>query len=293
MASFSESQIRITSVEVLPLDNTRPWMSPKFSPDGGRIYYTTEQSDGIWEYSIASKLSRNITNDGNSGGAFSLSADGNSISYRRTFYAQASRERTQEIILKDLRSGNTTLIASGRDLSVPTFVSSTVVYSTGKSIQNLSKTQAIGTLSVIGIENTKIVLNRDGVKMVFDPIKNGRYIWPSLSPDGKSIVAYEMAKGTFVCNVDGSNLLNLGRCDSPSWSHDSNWIVYMDDRDDGDRFISSDLVAVSPNGKQSVQLTFTKDVLEMNPQCSPTENKIVCDTFDGKIQLLTYEEEGK
>ena len=242
---------------------------------------------------MASKLSRIITNDASSGGAFSLSADGNSISYRRSFSAPSSRERTQEIILKDLRTGNASVVASGLDLSAPIFVASTVVYSTSSSMQYLSKVQSTGILSVMGIENTKIVLNRDGLKVVFDPIKKGHYIWPSLSPDNESIVAYEMASGTFVCNVDGSGLVNLGRCDAPSWSHDGKWIVYMDDRDDGEKVISSDLIAVSPNGKQKVQLTFTNDAMEMNPQCSPIENRIVCDTFDGKIHLLTYAEEVK
>jgi Tol biopolymer transport system component len=82
----------------------------------------------------------------------------------------------------------------------------------------------------------------------------------------------------------------LGRRDAPSWTRSGNWIVYMDDKDDGHQILSSDLWAVTPDGKSAVQLTTTDRILEMYPQCSPTENKIVCSTMGGEIYLLSYEE---
>ena len=64
----------------------------------------------------------------------------------------------------------------------------------------------------------------------------------------------------------------------------------MDDRDDGEKLLSSDLAAISLDGNTVVQLTSDK-VMEMYPQCSPTENKIACSSADGAIYVLTYEEE--
>jgi Tol biopolymer transport system component len=156
-------------------------------------------------------------------------------------------------------------------------------------VQNLSKTVAIGSIAVAGIENTKIILINNGKKVVFDPLTNGHYIWPSLSPDQKRIVVYELDRGTFVCDIDGTNLQMLGRIDAPSWTRDGKWIVYMNDKDDGHNLISSDIEAISMPDLVKVQLTSTNDVIELNPICSKTENKILFNTVRGEIIELTYE----
>jgi Tol biopolymer transport system component len=67
------------------------------------------------------------------------------------------------------------------------------------------------------------------------------------------------------------------------------WIVYMDDRDDGHAITASDLYCISVDGRMKVRLTATP-AIELTPQCSPTENLIVCSTLNGEILLLRYEE---
>jgi Tol biopolymer transport system component len=173
------------------------------------------------------------------------------------------------------------------------FDESKVVYSSGSRTYNLLKKSSSPAVAVLGTENTKILLNEGGRKVLLDPLTDGHYVWPSLSPDGKRIVAYEMDRGAIVCNVDGSNLVKLGKRAAPSWTRSGKWIVYMEDLDDGHKLLSSEIVAVSPNGKETVRLTATTDIMEMNPRCSLTEDKIVCDSPDGKIYLLTYSEESK
>ena len=64
----------------------------------------------------------------------------------------------------------------------------------------------------------------------------------------------------------------------------------MEDKDDGHKLLSSEIFAVSPDGKMIVPLTSTPGLHEMYPQCSPKENKIVCSTSDGNIVILEYEE---
>jgi Tol biopolymer transport system component len=289
--SITTAQIKIVSVEALPLDSLHQWSHPRFSPDGQKILFTTVDLDGIWQYSPQKKQTEQITDSPKSGAAFSVSSDGGQIAFRRT--AVRNRRRTQELVLQDLGSRNSTVIASGPELSAPTFDQSRVVYSKGKGTFNLTKRPAPARVSVLGIENAKIVLNRAGRKVLFDPLGNGHYTWPAISPDGTRIVAYDMDRGAFVCNLDGTNLSFLGRCDSPTWTRDGKWIVFMDDRDDGNRLLSSDIAAVSPDGKKIVRLTTTDDILELNPQCSPAENKIVCESYDGRIYVLSYVLEGK
>ena len=65
----------------------------------------------------------------------------------------------------------------------------------------------------------------------------------------------------------------------------------MDDRDDGHVVLSSDLYAVSSDGMTTVRLTDTPGVHEMYPECSPTDNTVVCSSLNGDLYLLTYIEE--
>jgi Tol biopolymer transport system component len=102
-----------------------------------------------------------------------------------------------------------------------------------------------------------------------------------------------MNRGTFVCDRSGTVLARIGLRDAPVWTRDGKWIIYMNDRDDGERMLSSDIYCVTPDGTRTIRLTATPDVMEMNPQCSPTEDRIVCDSPDGDIYMITYAEQGK
>jgi Tol biopolymer transport system component len=286
----AEGQIAVTSNERLPLPSRTAWHTPKFSPDGKRIYVTNEGGNGIWEFDLEKKSFRRITSDLRSGSAYTISPDGKRIAYRRTAILAKTRRRIQEIVVRDLTTGKYSVTARGQDLSPPFFAGEHVVASHPGESTLSTPLSAVQGVQVIGIENTKIALLKDGAKVLFDPLGDGRYIWPALSPDGTRIVAHAMERGTFVFDLNGNVLANLGRRNAPSWTRDGKWIVYMHDEDDGHRVISSDLYAVSPDGSKTIQLTQTANEIEMYPQCSPTENKIVYMTLSGKIYLLTYSE---
>jgi Tol biopolymer transport system component len=289
LAGPSLAQPKATNMEKLPLAAGQDWAAPRFSPDGTRIFYTRAEYDGIWEYTPATKTVRTITTDPKSGYGFAVSADGRNVAYRR-LVLDGGRRRTYEIVSQELTSSTSVVQARGQGLSVPSFARSALVYSAGKQAKNLNKVSA-ASVTILGIENTKIALLRNGQKVLFDPLGNGSYIWPALSPDGTRLVAYEMDHGAFVCDLDGNLLAKLGRRDAPAWTRNGKWLVYMNDKDDGDQLLSSDLRAVSSDGIQTVDLTSTPDVMEMYPDCSPTDNRIVCSSAEGDLYLISYTEE--
>jgi len=286
------SQPAIKSSTVLPLPDDRQWLSPRFSRDGSAIYLTTAGYNGIWRYDIEENQLRELTRDPGAGYGFSFSNDGKTLAYRRTLVHENSIERTQEIVRLNVETGERHVIASGPTLSTPTILGTEIVYSFGDSIVGVNRIGA-NEKTLAGIEKTKIAVLENGTMKILDPIPNGSYIWPGLSPDGKSLAAFEISRGLFVSDSDGKNLRFLGRYNAPAWTHDGKWVVMMNDKDDGHQLISSDLVAVSVNGGEMTPLTSSNDIIEIYPQCSPVDNRIVCGTADGHIILLTYTIEGE
>jgi len=282
-------QFKVTSVKKLPVPAAQEWNCPRFSPDGNSIFTTNTTFVGIWKFDLSTSSLQEISRDRSSGLNFVISADGNQVSYRRSRGTAIRGERIREIVTRDIAAKSSRIISSGKDISAPVLVNAKVVYAKGSALQNLSKTSAVGSIALLEIENEKIILIKNGRRVVLDPLKNGHYIWPSLSPDKKRLVAYDVDRGTFICDVDGKNIVKLGRLDSPSWTRDGKWIVYMDDKDDGQTIYASDIFAVSIEGKNKVQLTTTPDIIEMNPSCSMTEDKIVVNSISGDVYVITYE----
>lgn len=283
-------QPRSIKVEKLPLDSLLSWSNPQFSPSGRSVFFTINSFNGIWEFSLETKNFKNITSDERSGYGFSVSVDESQIAYRRTLAKRDSPQKIHEIVVKRLDTGLSTVVTSAPDVSTPVFSRDQLVYGTRQGTQNLALLQPTAETKILGIENTKIALLARGKKILLDPLGDGSYIWPSLSPDKTLIVAYDMDRGGFVCNLEGTVVSKLGRIDSPSWTVSGKWIVYMEDKDDGHRLISSDLFCISPEGSGRRRLTSTPDVFELNPQCSPVEKKIVYQSQKGEIFVMTYSE---
>lgn len=286
--SIAYSQISTVKIEKLPLPVNEEWAYPVFSPDGKKVYFTNSNYNGIWEYTLSTNKLRQITDASGAGYGFTFSEDGNLLVYRTTKYNSRTRERIQELYQVNLQTLLRKKIASGSDISNPVFIKSNVIYSSGFETKNLEKLVASKETKLIGIENTKIVLLHNGIRKVLDPFGNGSYIWPSLSPDKTKLVAYEADRGAFVCDLNGNILAKLGKVDAPQWTRDGKYIIYMDDRDDGHFILSSEIMAITPDGKEKFQLTSTPNVIELYPSTSPVENKIVCSSLSGEIFLIHY-----
>jgi hypothetical protein len=284
------AQLTVVALERLPLDPGRQWSQPRFSPDASRIYVTTPEYRGIWEFDLATATARQITDDPGSGYGFSLSGDGTLLAYRRT--AGAGKDRSQELVVRRLDEPEGRVVAEDRKLSPPAFSGERLVYREQPSVEKAAGPGA-GAVTLLGIDQTKIALLVSGNERLLDPLGTGRYIWPTLSPERTRIAAVQMERGALVSDLEGNLLALLGRCNAPSWTHDGRWIVGMDDRDDGHRVISSDLVFVSPDGIRSGYLTATDDEMEMFPDCSPVDNRIAYATLAGQVYVLTYQEEGR
>ncbi len=283
------AQVKVTSVEKIILPTTEQWSNAIFSPSEKEIYFTNSNYNGIWQFDLSTKLIKEITRDVLSGFEFSLSSDGKQIAYRRELKSENIRDRKQESVIRSVETLKENIVEKGSDIAVPKFVGNQVLSSqvSKRDVRSFSKSGSQNF--VLGIDNAKIFVARNGIATIVDPFVNGQYIWPTLSPDGMHLAAVEMDHGAFVCDLEGKNIVRLGRCDAPNWTPDGEWIIGMDDRDDGNVIYASDIIAVSKDGKQKINLTENSNIVAMFPSCSLNDKKIVFSTPSGELYLLSYE----
>jgi Tol biopolymer transport system component len=284
------SQIRILTTESLPVPATQVWNAPRFSPDGDRLFLTSEDHHGIWQYSLSTRLLRQITNDRGAGFGYTISKDGNSLVYRTTVVPGDHRTRLQESVSLSLKNGERKVLHRGNSVELPRFINSTAV--AVEKISDVSDAPITdkAPVSLLGTSDDGIRFIQNGNVVTIDPLGKGRYLWPQLSPDGKRIVAMEMDRGAFIADIDGKNVVRIGKCNAPQWSRSGLWVIGMDDKDDGHTLTGSEIIAVSVDGSQRVVLTSTPSVHEMYPAVSPTGDAIVAVTFDGSVLKLIYTE---
>jgi Tol biopolymer transport system component len=158
-----------------------------------------------------------------------------------------------------------------------------------KSIERLNKSNINETVvsdPVLFIEDSKIAMYINNEKRILQPLGKGNYIWPSLSPDKTKLLFTLAGTGTFVSDLQGNIIAELGYANAPVWSPKGKWICYMEDRDNGMNVTSSNLFLISADGREKIQLTNSEDVHEMYPQFSPSGNEIVFNSSEGNIYLM-------
>lgn len=284
------AQIRTVTTEFLPVPSTQIWNAPTFSSDGAHLFLSTENYDGIWRYTVSTRLLRQITDERGAGFGYSLSADGASIVYRTTVVPGDHRTRVQESASLSLKDGSRTTLHRANSVELPVFIRNTAMASEAVSSHTNVPITNGAPVELLGSSDEGIRMLRNGNIVTIDPLGNGRYLWPQLSPDGKMIVAVEMDRGAFIADIDGKNVIRLGKCNAPQWTRSGQWVIGMDDQDDGHSLTGSEIIAVSADGIQRIALTATASLHEMFPAVSPVENSIVAVTADGKVLKLTYAE---
>ena len=141
------------------------------------------------------------------------------------------------------------------------------------------------TPDVVNIENRQLILYHNGERTELSPNgKNYSYLWPSISPDGKKILYKVAGKGTFISNIDGSNPIRIANLNAPVWLGNE-WIVGMNDNDNGERILSSTIEVASVDGQKHKTLS-DPSIIAMYPAVSADNLSIVFNTDNGDIYLM-------
>ena len=238
------------------------------APDGSYILLTTNTNQGLKRYDLASGATTTLSEAAGAGYNANISADGQTVVYRETSF-DSKRMRQQALKSHNFNSGKKQVLVNNTRSARKLAVSGNL----------------IAARPTCSIEDRQLMITIGGTTTQLSPCgTNKSYIWPSISPNGRKVLFYVSGVGAYVCNLDGSDLRYLGHNLRASKWYNDNIIVGMNDKDNGEITISSEIVAVNLNGQSQV---LTSGIDAMYPY--PCNGKIVCSGLNGETYMINIQ----
>ena len=279
--SVSGQVLQVTSVERVNLPEKAAVAA--ISPQGDYLLLTSATNQGLTRLDLTSGQTQVLSTASSAGHNVKISPDGQTVVYRES---SIDKKHLRHSTLKSVNlttGANQVLVKSTRDLQGYAVDATTV----GAVNKGKFSNKAIGSakaqkLPVLSINKGQLMITINGKTRQLSP--NGTqysYMWASLSPDRTRVLFYQAAHGTYVCDLDGSNVHKVGKMRAPVW-YDDNTIVGMMDLDDGEYIYASTIVAASLDG--TTQVLTGDDVIAMYPHA--TAGKIAFSTPAGEAYII-------
>ncbi len=282
--------VSVTKTTALTSPEDGVFCFPQMDATGSRVFFSTPGHKGLYVYERKQKRIRQLSAEMGAGYEPAINFDGSEIVYRK--YEIEKGRRFFSLVKFNLNSGLKTVLESSlRQLSPAKYINNfTLAYTQNKypkkSIETPLLKKNVSEMPAVFIEDGKMVLIRNGMKMFIEPRGAGSYIWPEISPDGSFLLFKKLGDGCYISDLDGKIIKALGDLDAPHWSPDGNWIVYMADKDNGQVLTASELHIMNVTTGNDVQLTHTRDVIEIYPNWGKDKNTLVYCTARGQIYLM-------
>lgn len=283
-------EVSVVSIDQLTKIEQGKFYYPVGNIDDSKIAFSNEIYKGLWLQNNSDGKIEKI-NDYYSSGFEPNFTNDNQIVFRKDNFENNLRyisihkydisKKAEKIIESGLRNIAQIKVANGTEISFSKDQSLFEI----KAYNKLSKI-ATNVNPIVMIENSDLVLYKNGVRSVLNPNGDGNYLWASVSPDGNNLVYTFAEEGSFVTNLNGEIIANLGYAHYPQWSSNSKWIVFMKDYDNGELVTDSDLFIASFDGKKEIRITDTKDIHEMYPVWSKSKNRIYFNSTKGIIYKI-------
>lgn len=267
---------------------------PRFMPDGKTLMVSSENYDGLGLIDIETQSYIHLTDMIGAGYKAVISEDGktivtrdvNLVEQKTTLYKLDLKKMTLTSLMNDIDHVNNLNFVNG-ELSVA---------QRGSTIRRRLKAANLAYAPVKDVyvteEDLKLVVYVSGIRNVVDPLStedyDAPYCWSSVSPNREKIL-FVSGNDAYVSNIDGSDLVCLGMVHAPVW-RGNDYVVGMEDYDDGHVFLGSDIVIMKADGTGKQKLTIKSSDLNMYPSVSADGNKIAYHTGEGKIYIMTIKE---
>lgn len=284
-------QISVEKVFPVTDYNDGAFFYPQFSPDNKALLFSSEMYMGLWLYDLNFNSLSQINNHIGSGYYPRFSPNGENIIYRVDAFVEKLKYSDLRLYSLVERTENL-IFPQSRFLSEPFYVGeSEIAFLRGSEVlayNNLSKEASarVTSFPVAFVENSDLIIQQNGVKKTLNPLGKGNYIWVSLSPDNSIILFHLAGKGTFISDINGNVLHELGKAHAPQFSPDGNFVTFMLDSDNGQFVTESKIFVYSLATKTKTELAGGTGLIGMYPRWSSDGKRITFNTADGLIYII-------
>ena len=255
------------------------FQQPVWSPDGRWIAVTGPRYHGIFIIKPDGSSFRKITEDAAVGFRMSWSPDGRYLLGRAARWER--RRRYNAIKIYDIITGKAIQVSEERTLmpAIPVWAGGNdrVVLVADRGLEMFDvpipaslkkRTNRAAPTVAHGWTGIQLISPAGKILKTLKPVE-GRYLKAELSPDQTQVVFEVIGGRLYVYDLQKDLLHALGAGENPVWAPNGEWIICMVTEDDGHRILGSDIWALRVDGSRRVNLTNTRDKIEMDPTLSP------------------------
>ena len=253
------------------------------SPQGDYLLLTSATNQGLTKLDLTTNQTQVLSTAMSAGHNVKISPDGKTVVFREGSFNN-KRLRMSSLKSVNLATGaSQVLVKPTRDLQgYAVDATSAGAVNKGKFSKKAIGNAKAQNLPVLSLDKGKLMITINGKTRNLSP--NGTqfsYLWSSLSPDGTKVLFYQSAHGTYVCDLDGSNVRKVGHMRAPEW-YDNNTVVGMMDLDDGEFIYASTIVAATLDG--TTQVLTDDSTIAMYPHAA--DGKIAFSTPAGEAYII-------
>jgi hypothetical protein len=262
--------------------------NPVLNTAGDKLLFTASGFSGLNLVDLLTNQVTEISKEAGAGYEPQFSTDNAQIFYRKTTFE--NNRRFNAVLSFDIKTKrNSELLAPQRMLNKIYPLTNGVIAFSGKNILRATATKSTDAPIVVSANDELRIMLYNGKISYLNPLNmpEPRYIWVSLSPDSKKILFTAAGKGTYICDLNGKILSSLGSINAPVWFN-NDYVVAMEDKDDGHRIISSKIVLISVVKKTKTNIS-TTDKIAMYPTASGKANRIAYHAENGEIEVVEVE----
>jgi hypothetical protein len=252
---FAAHAQEIHNTKTTKLDIGHPAYFPSFGNDKDLIFISGPNYKGLSVFDAKNHTEQSITDVLGAGNQPVMEPSGK-IAYHEIQLVNGRKHRSLKTVESSYKSDSKVKIENTNQVKV-----------NGNQIEIYQNNQWVQSISPVGI--------------------NTNYLWASLSPNQNQLLFTAAGKGSFVSNIKGEMVVKLGYLNAPQWLNDQ-WIVGMNDKDNGEQITSSTLDAIHVNTQKRISLTSEKEVIALYPKISPTSDRLVFNTPEGDIYMLEF-----
>jgi hypothetical protein len=276
-------KVSTSNHRVINTGNTRAAYFPVFNNTGDKLLFSSGTYSGLQLYDLSNQSVTTISTAAGAGYEPIFDQTNNRIFYRFSTFEKGRKFDGMESY--DLARGTTLpMLSPRRELRQVSSYNNGFLVAAEKQILKVTFGRTGNEdLYFVTTEDLKMVVINNGRKQYLNPLNmdESRYIWVSLSPDNNKILFTAAGKGTYICDLQGKILHSLNYLNAPVW-YDNNFVVGMEDKDDGHVITSSSIQIVNIRTNERTLVSRSGETA-MHPTAAGQGGKIAYHTTEGKI----------